>query len=478
MLCSLINHSYTNEIQTVTQIFFPNTRFTFSSLPEAPSDQTGYAVLSRLEEADAIGEVYHHGERIVLYTQPLANSWHFSERRSLMLALFHALKQVFIMETPWGALTGIRPSKLVRGWLTEGQTDAQIMDILTQGMLCRTDKARLAVTVAHAEERLIQKINKASGEHTPLGLYIGIPYCPSRCLYCSFSLCGKPVKEETQALYLKALTKDCEQTAQAAKEMNGVFTSVYIGGGTPTVFPEALFEQLLDMLERCFGALIQQAEYTVEAGRPDSLTAEKLHSMKSHGVTRVAVNPQTLNDRTLDRIGRKHTAADFFRAFDMARTAGFEQINTDVIAGLPGETPEDMQRTMMGLASLSPENITVHTLAVKRSSRLNEALPDYVLPAAPDTEAMLQISSAVCAGMGLEPYYLYRQKNAVGLFENVGYSRPSCECLYNIGMMAETQTILAAGAGAVSKYVNGTRIERGFNVKNSDIYIKNILTTS
>lgn len=481
MLCVLCNHSYINEVQTIAQIFFPHARFTFSNDPHAPLNQVDYAVLSRLSDkntlpAHATGEVFHNGTRIAVCSLNLDNPHGLSEKRLLMLALFKALKQTVDAYTPWGALTGIRPSKMARGWLDEGLDDRQIITMLTDVFFCAENKARLALTVAHAEDRLTERIYAMSAAYLPqkkpLGLYISVPYCASRCLYCSFNSCQKPASVETQARYLKTLLEECRQTAQTTRDLDGVFTSLYIGGGTPTVLTDALLNELLDGVSDCFAALAPHAEYTVEAGRPDSLTATKLKIMKDHGVSRIAVNPQTLNDRTLALIGRNHTAADFYHAFALARNAGFENINADIIAGLPGEGPEDIRRTVEGVLSLSPENVTVHTLAVKRASRLNEYLRDYAFPGALETEAMLDIASEVCAGAGLSPYYLYRQKNMVGLFENVGYSRPGCECLYNVGMMAETQTVLAAGAGGVSKFISGTKIDRVFNVKNPEIYIQ------
>jgi oxygen-independent coproporphyrinogen-3 oxidase len=248
---------------------------------------------------------------------------------------------------------------------------------------------------------------------------------------------------------------------------------VYIGGGTPTALPENLLHTLLEAVTQLF-PLSEAPEFTVEAGRPDSITPGKLNLLRRFGVNRIAVNPQTFNDRTLERIGRSHTSADCVQAYRMAREAGFTCVNMDIIAGLPGETASDMKHTIAQLIALAPENITVHTLAVKRSSRLNEHISEYgpVPQNANGIEAMLDMVREACAKGGYHPYYLYRQKNMAGLFENVGYSKPGYECLYNIGMMAETQTVLGVGAAAVSKFVDGDKIERVFNVKNPEIYIR------
>jgi oxygen-independent coproporphyrinogen-3 oxidase len=304
-----------------------------------------------------------------------------------------------------------------------------------------------------------------------MGLYISIPFCPSRCLYCSFYTAHKTEHES----YVKALIKECKQKAAMADKI----TSVYIGGGTPTVLRPDLLYKLLEAVTQDF-PLSEAVEFTVEAGRPDSLTPEKLRLLRDYGVNRIAVNPQSLNDETLKLIGRSHTAADFFKAFDMARAAGFACINADIIAGLPGEGPADMADTLAGLIPLAPENITVHTLAVKRASKLNEHLHEYahITAHVREIEKMLAMAGEACGKAGLAPYYLYRQKNMAGLFENVGYSRPGFECLYNVGMMAETQTLLGAGAAAVSKFVNGNKINRVFNVKNPEEYIKRVMEES
>jgi oxygen-independent coproporphyrinogen-3 oxidase len=455
IVCALINHTHENEIQTVVQLFFPNTRFIFTD--EIITDE-GYSVTSEWHGGRASGYVYCNNRLAASYS--VEPQGYISVKRALMLSLFHALKRTVDAFTPWGALTGIRPSKLVRQWMDEGRTDGEIIRTLLNPFCCQEDKARLAVAVAHAENKISKRIYGT-------GLYIGIPFCPSRCLYCSFNADGKV----DHGLYVQALIREC---VEKASRFNGIITSVYVGGGTPTVLPEGYLYKLMENVTRFF-PVAETAEFTVEAGRPDSLTPGKLRLLRDFGVNRIAVNPQSLNDNTLERIGRSHTANDFFKAFNMVRTAGFTRINTDIIAGLPGETAADVKKTLQGLMPLGPENITVHTLAVKRASKLNERLNDIPLPHAREVESMLASVRDACEGNGYRPYYLYRQKNMVGLLENVGYSRPGYECLYNVGMMAETQTILGIGAAAVCKRVNGNRIERTFNVKNPQIYIERML---
>jgi len=522
IFCVLLGHEYVHEVQVITQIFFANSRFAFGE--EVPPD--GYAVMSRLENKAGVvcsGELYLDGQKVsdcalIASEDQQDNILGAPEnllsvkviKRTLMLALFHALKEATGQSTPWGALVGVRPAKQVRIWLEEGKSEAGIARCLSQVYQCREDKIQLAIAVAQAEKNLIiQQNQKKPG----VGLYIGIPFCPSRCLYCSF-VAAQKAGPDAHKRYLAALAKECEMMAavqlKEVQENGQVVNAVYIGGGTPTALSEADLAVLLDMVERFFRPFMEEAEYTVEAGRPDSITREKLTLLKAYGVNRIAINPQTLNDETLIRIGRGHTSRDFYKAYEMAQQSGFTNINTDIIAGLPGEGPEDMAYTMEGLKKLAPAHITVHTLAIKRASRLLEELTSSkheqaltkVLPKPwPDTtcrasqeyrlyhsaedcetiDNMLSIAQEACQDLGLSPYYMYRQKNMLGHFENVGYSLPGCESIYNVAMMAETQTVFAAGAGGVTKFVSfeqedslheGPLITRTFNPKNVETYIE------
>ena len=443
--CVLVGHNFIHEMQVITQIFFGGYSFVFSD--EIPPK--GYAVLGCLNGKTCTGELYLNGKKLSSYTMAYEN------KRSLMLAVFHALKQATDQPTPWGAMTGVRPAKQVRIWLDEGQSEAEIFNRLSKEYMLREDKIHLAIAVAHAEEKLTNK----SGT----GIYIGIPFCPSRCLYCSFVVAQKAEANAHQR-YLDALAKEC-----ALLPKNNINT-VYIGGGTPTAFCEADFEKLLKIA----APFANNVEYTVEAGRPDSISIEKLRLMKDYGVSRIAINPQSLNDTTLKRIGRAHTAKDFYKTYEMALQVGFDNINTDIIIGLPGENAEDIQHTMEGLKKINPPHITVHTLAVKRASFLKtqqETLADFKT-----VDKMLSIASEYCTDMGLSPYYMYRQKNMLGHLENVGWAKPGYESLYNVAMMAETQTVLAAGAGAVTKILDGDLITRKFNPKNIEIYIERMST--
>ena len=470
--CVLIGHDYSHEVQVIAQVFFENPRFVFCK--EIPAE--GVAVAGCLQDEICIGELYQDGKKISSCTLKVQEE---GLKRTLMLVIFYALKEATGKPTPWGALTGVRPAKQVRLWLDEGLSETKIHSRLSKIYKLRDDKIELALTVAKAEQRLISKIKLNS-------LYIAVPFCPSRCLYCSF-VAAQKAKPDAHKRYLAALAEECKTLAENSDSLKNVRT-IYVGGGTPTTFSANELERLLEIAAPFSRGSAKQkriendvptehpaeqpVEYTVEAGRPDSITADKLQILKNFGVNRIAINPQTLNNDTLNRIGRAHTAADFYKAYEMAQRAGFTNINVDVIAGLPGETPEDMRRTMENIKKLAPAHITVHTLAVKRASRLIEHREDYKEAKFEHIDDMLDIAREICENLGQKPYYMYRQKNMAGLFENVGYSLYGYECLYNVAMMAEVQTVIGVGAGAVTKIVEGDLIKREFNPKDVELYIQ------
>ncbi|MCL1863263.1 MAG: coproporphyrinogen dehydrogenase HemZ [Defluviitaleaceae bacterium] len=446
MINCVIHHDFVNEVQVTAQIFFPNEKFAF--VEEMAGE--GYTVMSWMDKA----MIFKDSAEIACFSF-MGNARSLNPRRVVMLSIYHALQKAVPTIAPWGSLTGIRPSKLIREWMDDGYSDPEILQELGIYDVSR-QKAELAFSVAKSEKQTEKEIRDKKG------VYISIPFCPSRCVYCSFNTSHKPATEAFLTDYIHNLIAEIHQKAE-----NNI-SSVYIGGGTPTFLTENLLECLLNAVCQSFNQ--NDKEFTVEAGRPDTITADKLRILRKYGVNRIAINPQTLNDSTLQAIGRSHTAADFVNAFWLAREIGFGCINTDIIAGLPNETIDDMRRNMEVLAKLAPENITIHTLAIKRASRLNEELNSVGI-GSHSTESMLSVASETCAGMGLFPYYLYRQKNTVGLLENVGYSLPTHECLYNVGMMAEVQSIIGIGAGAVTKNIVGSHISRKFNPKNPQIYI-------
>lgn len=394
---------------------------------------------------------------------------HKEGKNCLKTALYELLCEVTGRTLPWGTLTGIRPTKLPMAYYDSGRSREEAAEYLRRTYKVSEEKIRLCTQVASNEKRILESID---GEHA-FSLYVGIPFCPTICLYCSFSSYPLSVWEKEVDNYLEALFKEIRQVSQMVDK--SCLTTVYMGGGTPTSLNAEQMDRLLYVLEENFDLGIAR-EFTIEAGRPDSINMDKLRVIKRHGIERISINPQTLNQKTLDVIGRRHTVKDVERALDMARQVGFSNINMDLILGLPGENSEDVARTLAGIRQLGPESMTVHSLAVKRASRLNQNLELY--PPAPQEEVnrMIDMAWHEAEAMGMEPYYLYRQKNMAGNLENVGYAKPGKECLYNILIMEEKQSIVAVGAGGSSKilYPAENRLERVENVKSVKDYIERI----
>ena len=335
--------------------------------------------------------------------------------------------------------------------------------------LASDEKIDLSIEIAAREKKLLEPLDYERG----YSLYVGIPFCPTTCLYCSFT--SYPIEKwrGRTGLYLEALFKELEYTA---RKMEGrPLDTVYFGGGTPTSLPAEDLEALLSRLEQLFD-LSRVLEFTVEAGRPDSITPDKLKVLRDHGITRISINPQTMNQKTLDLIGRHHTVEMVKERFYMARELGFDNINMDLIMGLPEENMDDVQRTLEEVRALGPDSLTVHSLAIKRAARLNMFREEYGGLKIQNTPEMIELSAACAREMGMEPYYLYRQKNMAGNFENVGYSLPGKACIYNILIMEEMQTIAACGAGTTTKVVfpSENRRERCENVKEVEQYISRI----
>ena len=369
---------------------------------------------------------------------------------------------------PWGNLTGIRPTKLAMGMLAEGKEDTEIAAWLKATHAVSDEKAKLSIDIARREKAILDRIHYADG----YSIYIGIPFCPTTCLYCSFTSNPIAVWRKRAAEYLQALFQEIDFVAKIYRDK--ILDTVYIGGGTPTTL-EA--EELDRLLQHVRDRLDFQhvTEFTVEAGRADSITREKLDVLKKHGVTRISVNPQTMKDETLRYIGRQHTVAQVKDAFWLAREAGFDNINMDIILGLPGELEADVQHTIDEIVKLNPDSLTVHSLAVKRASKLSQWIEEHGIAMLRNTDSTMKIAQNGADALNMKPYYLYRQKNMSGNFENVGYAREGKYGIYNILIMEEKQTIVACGAGSISKrvYPDG-RIERCENVKDVASFIERI----
>lgn len=371
---------------------------------------------------------------------------------------------------PWGILTGVRPSKIPYDFMESGMTQKEAASHLMNEYLVQREKAELAAAVADKERRLL-----ADHDGMDVSLYVGIPFCPSRCAYCSFVSYDFHSYETVLPAYVEALLQEMQKTAALLEGRR--LQSFYMGGGTPTVLDAGSLDRILERADALY-SLSALREITVEAGRPDTITREKLRVLADHGVNRISINPQTMNQKTLDAVGRRHTVEQAEAALEAAREIGFDNINMDLILGLPGETHEDVKRTMERIVRLKPDSLTIHTLAIKRASRLHEEEETAadLLAQADRMESMLQESALAAADLGMQPYYMYRQKNMAGNFENVGYCLPGKECLYNVEIMEERQTIFALGAGAVTKvyYPEQNRLERVPNVKNIEHYISRI----
>lgn len=385
----------------------------------------------------------------------------------LKRTIFERLSADTGFRPPWGIMTGIRPVKLF-GETVSSAGEEKACDIFRDQYLVSPEKLQLTRNMYSYQMKTAGKCDR-----TGTGVYIGIPFCPTRCLYCSFT--SNQVKGEEMDRYMDALIGEIDYVSDKMKETGLFAESVYIGGGTPTALDEKNLELLLETVKEKIIS-DRTREFTVEAGRPDTVTAEKMMIIRNSGCDRISINPQTMSDRTLELIGRKHTRADFLNAWETARKAGIFSINCDLIAGLPGENAGDFRETLDEILELEPENITVHTLAVKRSSRLVDIDRDYHYTHGDTAAEMLEYAYARLADEGYVPYYLYRQKHMAGAGENVGFCRPGYENIYNIRIMDEHQSILALGAGGISKryWPEENRLERVANVSNYSVYIERI----
>ena len=471
---------YRYEMENLCRLFFPHERIEValsSDLKEG--DLAAWAGFSpdgtKAAAAVLCGGQRYEGEQTIAFGPS------DEAERCLGVALYRALCAACKVQPAWGILTGVRPAKLFATLAREqGDMDAA-QQYMEQKLLVSPDKTALCRRVAEAESRCAGRPGRRD-----YSLYLSIPFCPTRCAYCSFV--SHSIEKAGKLLpgYLDALERELQAIAGLADSLSLRLKTVYIGGGTPTTLSAGQLARLMEAVRRSFDLRSGQ-EFTVEAGRPDTITREKLTALKEGGVTRLAVNPQTLDDRVLEAIGRRHTAAQTMQAFALARECGFDNINMDLIAGLPLDTLDGFARTLDGVLSLAPEGITVHTLSMKRSSSLAEKREslsraeqtDKAGPA-PDGEErgwlaadMQRLAGETLDEAGYAPYYLYRQSKMLGNLENVGWSLPGYEGLYNIYMMNELHTVLGAGAGAVTRLKDpeSGNIERVFNFKYPYEYI-------
>lgn len=388
-------------------------------------------------------------------------------KNKLKKAVYEILQPYFTPMSKWGILVGIRPVKIVHELLDEGETIENIETILKEMYLIKPDKVKLMIEIALRERPHLVPNNPDA-----ISLYLCIPFCPTRCVYCSFPSNDLKQKGKLLPEYMDKLEQEVVYAIEHIHSVGKYVDCIYIGGGTPTSIDEVQLNSLLETISNHLDLNIVK-EYTIEAGRPDTISKEKLEIMKKHGVNRVCINPQTLNEETLITIGRAHTSDEIITTMALAKSVGFETINMDLIMGLPGETAEDALRTVKKVLELDPENITIHTLSVKRASRLHEDPEHFELAHDQEVAKMLDISDQVIREGNLSPYYMYRQKKMIGHLENVGYAKIGHESLYNMRIMEEKHTIVACGAGAVSKICTPeeNRFERVANIKGLEAYL-------
>ncbi len=383
---------------------------------------------------------------------------------SVTKAFCETAKKIRNVNLSWGVMSGIRPAKVVRQYIEEGYNEEEVKNILLKLYNTSKEKSELALLVANNEKKVLENINKNS-----VSVYIGIPFCPTRCLYCSFVSTDIKRSGKYMDEFVSLLIKEIEKTSEIIKKCGLYVENVYIGGGTPTTLSEKNLKLLLESVEK---NLITDKikEFTLEAGRPDTINEEKLTIAKSTGVNRISINPQTMNDITLKRIGRCHTSDMIREKYDLAKKCGFKNINMDLIAGLPDETVEMYKYSLSEVEKLDPESITVHSMCIKKAAALR--FSGIELTKSENMNKMLDHTLYEMIKSGRDPYYMYRQKNISGNLENVGYAKKDCMSFYNINIMEEVQTIIALGGGAVTKIVKDDKIERIFNFKDPYEYIK------
>ena len=441
------------EYDELIKVFLPPEQF--ESFTDSSYDD------GSIYEAPCMGE----GKTPVLL---VFNEADFDDKNAIKREIFGELSQITGNVPPWGILTGVRPVKLTGEIFDRLGSEEMVRRELKEEYLVSCEKIDLLLDTYKYQQKIC-----GSPKPKSVGLYIGIPFCPTRCLYCSFT--SNQVPEAEISRYLEALKKEIVYVGKRMKDTGLWPESIYIGGGTPTTLTAEQLDDLLGTVEKNIN-LERTVEFTVEAGRPDTITYDKLEVINRHGVQRISINPQSMKEHTLELIGRSHKPEDITEAFQIAGNVGIPMVNADIIAGLPEETPEDFVRTLEKILALAPANITVHTLAVKRASRLVEADRDYHYLYAKTVGEMLGAGKKILAEAGYRPYYLYRQKHMAGAFENVGYCREETPCIYNIRIMEEHQSILALGAGGISKmyYPEENRLERVPNVSNYEIYISRL----
>lgn len=450
-----VNHKFHYELENLTRAFFPNEKIAVLMSDVTPDSPEAPYILTESSDVLCVTVSINN------FTKKLTcEKCSDDDELSMATLLYNLLEEYTGITLSWGLLTGVRPIKLLRNLKAE-MGEERAAEYFRKTLLVSDEKTSLAADTCVNEQKILDLSKPDS-----FSLYISIPFCPSRCSYCSFVSQSVEKAKHLIPKYVDLLCEEIVHTANIAKACNLRLESVYMGGGTPTSLEADQLAQILKMVHENFD-MSTCREFTVEAGRPDTITEAKLVALKESGCDRLSVNPQTLSNSVLENIGRRHTVEDFYNSFELARKVGFTHINTDLIAGLPGDTPESFKATMEGICALAPESVTVHTLSMKRSSQLTGDNMQIAKRDSDNVLSMLNCAYGNLSEKGYIPYYLYRQSRMLGNMENTGWSKPGYEGLYNVFIMDETHTILACGAGAVTKLrdPNSNNIERIFNFK-------------
>ncbi len=465
MIVVLVNEpKFEYDIHSLVKAFYPKEDVKVITDNESVSD---VSYTFKVSFTDGLVSFFDEKGNELSSLENPANSERVNEKNIVKKLIYDALSKKEGRTLVWGDLTGIRPTKIPRKLLEEGKSDSEIIKYMQDTYFVSDEKANLSIDIAKREIEILKPLREKG-----YSIYIGIPFCPTTCLYCSFT--SNPIAKWRDRVsdYLSALEKEIIFVSE--KRKGKTIDTIYIGGGTPTTLNAEELDRLLTMIDDNLD-VSKLLEYTVEAGRADSITLDKLKVLKAHNVTRISVNPQTMNQKTLDIIGRRHTVEDVIRAFNDARSEGFTNINMDIILGLPEEGIKEVSHTLEEIEKLNPDSLTVHSLAIKRASRLNEWILQNGYATMINTAETMKCASDSAMRMGMHPYYLYRQKNMAGNFENTGYSKEGCYGIYNILIMEELEPIVALGPGSVSKILTKEgKPVRSDNVKDVSLYIEKI----
>lgn len=466
MIVYIKNNNFQYELEKLIRLFFPFEKIRFEPLGRLP--QTGFYAVAAVEGTKLYAAVrqnadFKERQGTVVTEIPPGQTAEKELERALALLLFECLCSLTGYRPQWGILTGVRPAKLYHKLRADMGKAAD--SFFKEQLAVGSEKLCLLKQTAASEEKIIARSQKQN-----VSIYLSVPFCPTRCSYCSFVSHSIAQAKKLIPQYVEYLCREIEQTAALVQKLGLRVQTVYMGGGTPTTLSAEQLDRVLSLTRACFGSMFE--EFTVEAGRPDTVTAEKLQALKQNRVDRISINPQTMNDSVLQNIGRRHTAQQTVEAFNIARKVGFGHINMDLIAGLPGDSLESFQSTLQQVLQLDPESVTVHTLSFKRAADLVTG-GATVAENAESVAKMVALARQELAKNNIFPYYMYRQSKTVGNLENVGYAKPGYEGLYNVFMMDETHSVLGCGASAVTKLraPGGSQIERIFNFKYPYEYI-------